>query len=257
MSRGLFAVVFCLFALVPTAHAKKFTAESTAMRVPAPSTAGQAATILVLENRADVLSGDKKETFEGVSRELYGIPVARETNDHTAMSAYLGQRLRVGFQNAGYAASYVVARKGTAVGDAIQSIEPTAGGLVFVLDMRDWHYDFGGFKPSFLYDVTVSVYDGQKHLMAQKDFGGTELMPTDDHHWMSFKQRYAQLYQTIFDRVFATPDIKLALEGKPSLASVAKGTVEERLERLKAMFDQNLIDAETYEREKQRIVGEL
>ena len=245
-------VLICLLAM-PAAQAAKLTPQTTAMRVPtAPPGDSKSASILVIENREEVLEGDKRESYEGVSRELYGIPLPRVTNDETTMAAYLGQRLKIGFDRAGYNATFVDSPKASKVEDRIDALEVGANTLIFVVDMRDWHYDFGGFKPSFLYDVTVYVYGDEKQLLAKKDFSGTELMPKGG--WKHFKVRYAELYQTIFDRIFDTSEIKQALDGK---ASTTRGTIEQRLTQLQNLLDQGLIDQAAYDREKARIISEI
>lgn len=255
MSKVASALFLAFLLAAPVAQAAKLTPETTAMRVPTASVSGKAVNVLVIENRAEVLEGDKRENYEGVSRELYGIPVPRATKDESAMAAYLGERLKIGFQRAGYNAAFIASPKGSKVEELISRTEATPDGMQFVIDMRDWHYDYGGFKPSFFYDVTVYVYGANKQLLAKKDFTGEDFMPTGG--WKHFKLRFAELYQTIFDRVFETAEIKQALDGKASLASTEKGTVEERLAQLQRLLEQGLIDGATYEREKQRIVGEI
>lgn len=238
-----------------SASAAKLTAESSAMRAPAPATPGQHAYVLVLENRTEVMEDGKKENYEGVSRELYGIPIPRATVDKTPMNQYLGERLRVGFQNAGWQATYQPSSKGAKAEALVPPLEMATGGLALVVDMRDWNYDFGGFSPEFAYDVTLSVYDHHKTLLARSDFKGIDPMPTGG--WKHFKQRYAQLYQTLFDRFFADPGIAAALQGKATLATAATGTVEDRLRKLRSLLEQGLIDQVTFDREQQRITAEL
>ena len=238
-----------------SASAAKLSAESSAMRAPAPATPGQHAYVLVLENRREVMEDGKKENYEGVTRELYGIPIARATADKTPMNQYLGERLRIGFQNAGWQSSYQPSAKGTRADALVQPLEMQKDGLALVVDMRDWNYDFGGFSPEFAYDVTLSVYDQQKTLLARREFKGIDPMPTGG--WKHFKKRYAELYQTLFERFFADPDIAAALRGTPTLASVAAGTVEDRLRKLHSLLDQGLIDQVTFDREQQRISAEL
>ena len=237
------------------AIAAKLTPEATAMRVPASSSLQQQPIDLtVIDNRPYVLNGDKGEDFEGVSRELYGIPVSRGTHDGNTMAAYLGERLRIGFANAGYKPVYQTSPKGVYREATAQTI--SRNGAAFVVDLRDWRYDFGGFRPSFKYDITVSVYDAQRKLLATQDFAGMDLMP-QTKGWKSFKYRYAELYQTIFDRVFEAPSILGGLQGQASLPPAGKGSVEERLVRLRQLLTDGLIDPPTFEREQQRILGEI
>jgi len=233
----------------------KIKVEEYAMRAPPPPAPAAPINILVFENRSEVLSGDKRETFEGVTRELYGIPIARNTPDNQPMSAYLGERIRLGFQASGWTATYIPTAKAAEVERAVQSLDLPDGALALVVDMREWNYDFGGFTPEQDYDVTVSLYDSRKRLLAKRDFKGVDPMPTGG--WKHFKRRYSELYQTLFDRFFADADIAAALQGRASATTKTPGTVEERLRALKDLFAQGLIDQATYEQEQKRIASEL
>jgi hypothetical protein len=249
------ALLACLAPM--TGHAYKLTPESTAMRVPPASTAGQAVTIFVLDHRPYVTSGAKPETFEGVSRELYGIPIDRDTHDDTRMADYLGRRLDIGFDRAGYAATYVPAPK-AGQAEALLAAQPVpAGGWYFVVELRDWRYDFGGFRPSFKHDTEVRVFNAEGVLLAREIFGGMELMPQTPG-WKSFKTRYAELYQNIFDKIFSAPAIAGGMAGTSTLpASAQPETVETRLARLRKLLEDGLINQDAHDREQARILGEL
>lgn len=218
------AALALVFAFVSCpVHAYKLTPQATAMRVPSSSVPGNRIDVLVLDNREEVLEGDKREDYEGVSREFYGVPVPRATNDGSTMAAYLGERLRIGFERAGYASAFIPSGKGARPEDRIASLD-MGQARAFVVDMRDWHYDFGGFKPSFYYDVTVLVFDRDHHLLASKDFKGEDFMPTGGLKY--FKTRFAELYQTVFDRIFATEEIHRALQDQASVADPAAPATE-------------------------------
>ncbi|MBF6025372.1 hypothetical protein [Lysobacter niastensis] len=250
------ALTFALAIASPAAMAVKLTAEGTAMRVPITSAAAQPIGLTVIDNRPYVLNGDKREDFEGVSRELYGIPISHGTHDGSTMSAYLGERLRLGFATAGFKPVYHVTPIGSSVDTGMHAMPLATDGLAMVVNLRDWRFDFGGFRPSFKYDITVSVFDAQKKLLATEDFAGMDLMP-QTKGWKSYKYRYAELYQMIFDRVFAVAAIHDGLQGKASLPATGKGPLEERLARLRQLMTDGLIDQATFDREQQRILGEI
>jgi hypothetical protein len=236
----------------------KIKVEEYAMRAPPPPTAAAPINILVLENRSEVLSGDKRESFEGVTRELYGIPIARNTPDNQPMSAYLGERIRLGFQSSGWTATFLPTAKGAESARAVQALDLPQGAVALAVDLHEWNYDFGGFTPEQQYDVTLSLYDSQKRLLATRDFKGVDPMPTGG--WKHFKRRYSELYQALFDRFFADADIAAALQGRAAAittAAPATATVEDRLRALKDLLGQGLIDQATYEQEQKRIVSEL
>lgn len=256
MFRHVLVLVTLLFvAAAPPGHAAELSPESSAMRVPPLTGPARKVVIFVIDNRPFVLDGDKQESFEGLSRELYGIPIPRATNDRSTMATYLGERLRIGFQRANYEATYLPSPKGSLLGDRLRAQEAGNPDLFFVVDLKDWHYDFGGFKPSFDYDVSIQMYDDKRRLLAGQTLAGNELMPTGG--WKHFKVRYAELYQTIFDRIFALPAITAALRGDGVSGTVVSATIEERLARLRKLLADGLIDQATFEREQQRVLGEI
>lgn len=232
------------------------TPETTAMRVP--HRAGQnvkSVKIVVAENRPYVVSGDKSERFEGLTREVYGIPISRETNDGKTMSRYLAERLKVGFDRSGFNAAILDVPKG----QNVSNLKSIGGGsntdLTFFIDMRDWRYDMGGFRPSFKFDITILIYAKDKGVIAQEDFSGVERMPTGG--WKHFKSRYAELYQTIFDSIFLSERIANGLRGEGNIPPLEGPSAEERIKRLQSMVEDGLITSEEMDREKRRILNEI
>jgi len=82
--------------------------------------------------------------------------------------------------------------------------------------------------------------------------------------WKHFKRRYAELYQDVFDRFFASPAILAALSGEktqtvpaPPEASSPTGTIEERLAALAELFEKGLIDEPAFRAQQDRILSEL
>lgn len=221
MSRSIAALAVAAALVSAPASAYKLTPEETAMRVPATTVPGTRIDLLVIDHREDVLSGDEKESYEGMSREFYGVPVSRKTLGGVPLATYLGERLRIGFERAGYAARFEPSPPGSVPQTRVNSI--AAGqAQALVVDMRDWHYDYGGLRPSFFYDATVLVYDREHHLLASRDFRGEDTM--SPLGWKDFKTRFAELYQNLFDRIFATDEIRRALEAGASATGAANDT---------------------------------
>lgn len=208
MTRFIVACAVVLALASTPARAYRLGAESTAMRVPSATTAGRPIDVLVLDNRADVVNGDRHDNYEGVSRQNYGIPVAERTYDRTPLASYLGERLRIGFERAGYAPRFVPSPPGSTP-DAFIGSMAAQPARAFVVDLHDWHYDYGGLRPSFFYDVTVLVYDARHQRVASQDFKGEATIALLG--WKDYKTRYAELYQTVFDGIFAAEAIHRAL----------------------------------------------
>ncbi|SEM19481.1 hypothetical protein SAMN05428989_3330 [Pseudoxanthomonas sp. GM95] len=251
--RGLLAAA--LFIAAAPAIALKLNAADYAVPVPRTATP-QDAHITVIDQRPYVLDGSSNESYEGVSRELYGIPISRDTADKSPLATFLGKRIEIGFQQAGYTPHYLASRKGTSLADAVGAFE--GGGERIVLTLREWQYDQGGFNPTFDYDATIDVFDASGTHLVSRVLKGTESMPKGG--FKHFKRRWSELYQTILGRAFAEHDVVLALQGQSTLAPAADAetaTVAERLSKLKALRADGIIDDATFEREQARILQAL
>ena len=244
------------------AFAAKIVAEDYAMRVPAAATAGTDIRLTLIDSRPYVLEGDSDESYEGMTRELYGIPISRNTSDGTPLASYIGERLRIGFERAGYSATLVPSLKGSTAAERSRALAHDGPGLLMVITLREWSYDQGFASPEFTHDVTLDTYDAQGNWLATQDFQGTDAMPKGG--WKHFKRRYAELYQDVFDRFFASPAILAALAGErtdtvpaPAAPEAPAQTMEERLAALTDLLEKGLIDESAFEAQQQRILSEL
>ncbi|MBJ6980905.1 SHOCT domain-containing protein [Luteimonas sp. MC1572] len=244
------------------AFAARIVAEDYAMRVPAASTPGTDIRITLIDSRPYVLDGDSDESYEGMSRELYGIPISRNTADRTPLAMYIGERLRLGFERAGYSATLVPSPKGTAAAERSRAMSHDGPGLLMVITLREWSYDQGFASPEFTHDVTIDSYDAQGDWLATQDFKGVDPMPRGG--WKHFKRRYAELYQDIFDRFLASPVVLAGLAGErtetvpaPAAPATPSQTIEARLAALKELRESGAIDESAYQAQQQRILSEL
>ena len=244
------------------AFAAKILAEDYAMRVPPAATAGTDIRITLIDWRPYVLDDDSDESYEGMTREVYGIPISRHTSDGTPLASYIGERLRIGFERAGYTATLIPSPKGTTAADRSIAMAHDGSGLLMVITLREWSYDQGFARPEFTHDITIDTYDAQGEWLATQDFQGTDPMPTGG--WKHFKRRYAELYQDVFDRFFASPVILTSLAGErtdtvpaPPAPQVPAQTIEERLTALTGLLEQGLIDEDSFKAQQERILSEL
>lgn len=244
------------------AFAAKIVPEDYAMRVPAATKAGTDIRITLIDNRPYVLDGDSDESYEGITRELYGIPISRNTSDRTPLASYIGERLRIGFERAGYSATLVASPKGTQAAERSLALSHDAPGLLMVITLREWSYDQGFASPEFTHDVTLDIYDAQGNWLATQDFQGVDPMPRGG--WKHYKRRYAELYQDIFDRFFASPVILAGLAGErtetvpaPAVPPAPVQTAEARLAALTELLEKGLIDESAFQAQQARILSEL
>lgn len=243
------------------AFAVKILPEDYAMRVPA-ATNGTDIRLTLIDSRPYVLDDDSDESYEGMTREIYGIPISRHTSDGTPLASYVGERLRIGFERAGYTATLAASPKGSTAAERSRALAHDGPGLLMVITLREWSYDQGFARPEFTHDITIDTYDAQGHWLATQDFQGTDPMPKGG--WKHFKRRYAELYQDVFDRFFASPVLLTALAGErtdtvpaPAAPETPSQTIEERLAALTDLLEQDLIDESAFRIQQERILSEL
>lgn len=259
MSRFFASALLAFAVALPIpAMAVKIDHEDYAMRVPVAQAEGRVVKVTVIDSRPYVLNGESRESYEGMTRELYGIPISRNTADNSTMASYLGERLRIGFERAGFTSTYEASAKGVASQARAEQLAADGTDLIFLVTLREWSYDQGFARPEFTHDVTVDIYSGAGVLLGTEAFAGVDPMPTGG--WKHYKRRYAELYQDIFDRVFASQDMVAGLAGE-STVSVPKlpaaPSIESRLEALGNIHAQGLIDEETFRAQQARILLEL
>lgn len=250
------ALILLLFCSVGAARAVQIDAADYAMRVPPAAQSGQRVAISVIDSRPYVLSGESSESYEGMSREVYGIPISRETSDRKTMALYLGERLRIGFERAGYLPALVAAPKGSRPSMVAEGLASLAG-RAFVVELREWSYDMGFAKPSFTYDITVNVYSNGE-LLSSTEFSGADPMPKGGRK--HFKKRFAELYPVIFERVFAHPEVAAGLAGRQIEVRGQRAraaSIQDRLEELTRLLDAGSITADEYEAQRTRVLSEL
>ena len=242
-----------------SAAAVKIPADDYPMPVPATQQADTRLQVTVIDNRPYVLNGESVESYEGMTRELYGIPISRNTSDRSPMATYLGERLRVGFNRAGYVATFQASPKGSEPAARAAAMAGSGQERLFVVNLREWSYDMGFVKPQFTHDVTVDVYDGAGTLLSTQDFKGVEPMPTGG--WKHYKKRYAELYQAIFGRIFAAPAVTQGLAGVQTVdaqpGTTPAPTLEARLAKLRDLRQQGLIDEAAFREQEARILSGL
>ena len=132
--------------------------------------------LTVVDNRPFIVSGEKKETNEGIFRGAYGIPFAfegmRKDDEGTPYAARIADILSKALDNAGSTANVIQTPKGSTVETAINGLRAVpfdAGLIVNVLDSR---IDAGGARWSYFFDYEIIVIDHAGTIVSRKKYDG-------------------------------------------------------------------------------------
>lgn len=197
--------------------------------------------IAVLDSRPDVVSGDRKETFIGLTRSLYGIPYAVQTASKKPFAAELANLAARGLKSGGTPPQVVTVSPYSGRQRAIDTLKATSSERLVLIEIRDWWSDTL-IHTDLNYDLSLTVLNGEG-----EELGTTSLV---GHDSIGKRERPERR-----DIPTATNDILLALFGaKPvadafvatatPMASPSQGcTVEQILKMKDAGLTQEQIEA--------------
>lgn len=156
--------------------------------------------------RPYVLSGNKKPSFVGLSRSLYGIPYPVNTKSGNALSDDFGKLIVNSLILKGLDAEFIAIPLRGDVSDFVKQ-NATSGTRVLVFDVAEWKTD-ASFTASIHYNVTLSVYgeSGQKLATVNRkgvDQIGPKVAPG--------RRSLAEVNVDIIGGLLGSPEIKRAV----------------------------------------------
>lgn len=196
--------------------------------------------VAVLDARPDVVSGERKETFIGLSRSLYGIPYPAHTPSKKPFAQDLSSLAVRALRLGGVQAKSVTTSPYKGREGAIQALQASGAERLVLLEMRDWWSDTL-IHTDLHHDVTLTVLNAEGH-----ELGSTSSLGHDE---LGKRQRPERRNVSV-----ATDDIlKTLFSGEAVIASfspdaspVAKAascTVEQILKMKEAGLTQEQIEA--------------
>jgi hypothetical protein len=130
--------------------------------------------IAVLDSRPAVVSGDRKETFIGLSRSLYGIPYPAYTSSKkpfaTDLANLAARSLRLGGTTS---PKVVTVSPYYGRPRAIEALKATSADHLVLIELRDWWSDTL-IHTDLNYDLSLTVLNGQG-----QELGSTSLIGHD------------------------------------------------------------------------------
>lgn len=211
--------------------------------------------VMVLDERPYIVSGDKLKTFVGLSRSQYGIPYDIHTVSNGPLARDLEQALVNGLLNSGILASVVGSRG---------EFNAKGGGDIrklLILTLKEWKSDRYR-QTSFEYDISVVIYNqkgmvlGTNSLKDKKDFpsgvdGGratlTELLGGG-----GIEKAWSGGTDTDTDQIVQKNENQAISEHKSKQAS--NGLYAD-LNELKELLDNGILTQQEFDEQKRKILS--
>src|SRR5918993_156574 len=157
--------------------------------------------IAVLDFREYVKSGNKSESFVGLSRGGFGNPFDVETRSGSALASEMAVAIAASLQRKGAEVQTVMVRPVEGPEGARRELLRTGHHRLLLFTMREWETDTM-FRTGLDFDVTLDVFDGGgkslggSHVSGREVSGGSILSAEkDSQRWFA-----AKVYELLRDK---------------------------------------------------------
>jgi hypothetical protein len=157
--------------------------------------------IAVLDFREYVKSGNKSESFVGLSRGGFGNPFDVETRSGSALASEMAAAIAASLQRKGAEVQTVMVRPVEGPEGARRALLRTGHDRLLLFTLREWKTDTM-FRTGLDFDVTLDVFDGGgkslggSHVSGREVSGGSILSAEkDSQRWFA-----AKVYELLRDK---------------------------------------------------------
>jgi hypothetical protein len=194
----------------------------------------------VLDARPDVLSGDRKETFVGLSRSLYGIPYPAYTKSKQPLAQDLSDLVSRALKLGGTPVKVINPSPFKHREGALKDLQATDAERLILIEVRDWWTDTL-IHTDLHYDLLLTVFNAQGQELGSSSLTG--------HDELGRRQRPERRDETtavndIFTTLFTEKAVAAAFspDAQPT-ARKASCTVDQILKMKEAGLSKEQIEA--------------
>jgi hypothetical protein len=197
----------------------------------------QGATALaVLDARPDVVQGERKETFVGLSRSLYGIPYPAYTRSKKPLAEDFSDLVTRGLKLGGTPVQSIHVSPFSGRAGAIKSLQASGAERLILIEVRDWWSD-SLIHTDLHYDLAFTVLNAQGQELGSSAITG--------HDELGKRQRPERrdvptATNDIFAALFAADAVVAAFS--PDAAPVARTAAGCTVEQILKMKDAGLAE---------------
>jgi hypothetical protein len=125
----------------------------------------------VLDARPDVVSGDRKETFIGFSRSLYGIPYPAHTQSKKPLAEDLSNLFTRALKLGGKPVQSITTSPSGRRQGAVQALQKSGAERLILVEIRDWWSDTL-IHTDLHYDLGLTVFNAQGQELGSSSVAG-------------------------------------------------------------------------------------
>lgn len=194
----------------------------------------------VLDARPDVVKGERKETFIGFTRSLYGIPFPAHTRSKKPLAQDLANLVIPALKSGGASATAVNVSPFQGREGAVQALQASGAERLVLLEIRDWWSDTL-IHTDLHYDLHLAILNAQGQELGSTSVSG--------HDELGKRQRPERrdlptAINDIFATLFSAEAVMAAFSREAAPAATTAGcTVEQILKMKDAGLTQEQIEA--------------
>jgi hypothetical protein len=173
MYTKLIGGVLIAVALSGCAVGQKFSYADSSINVGSVGPAHRAA-VAVLDRREYIMSGEKSESFVGLSRGGYGNPFDVNTKSGTAMSSEMATSITAALRARGLTVQTIVVRPADGPERARQALFRSGSDRLLLFTLDEWKTDTM-MRTGLAFNVTLDVLDGSGASLARAQVSGKEV----------------------------------------------------------------------------------
>jgi len=196
--------------------------------------------LAVLDARPNIISGDRKETFVGFSRSLYGIPYPAHTQSKKPFAQDLSTLASRALKLGGAAPKSLVTSPFKGRQGAVKALQDSGAERLILIEIRDWWSDTL-VHTDLHYDLALTVLNAQG-----QELGSSSLMGHDAVGKRERPERrdLATATNDILASLFTAEQVTAAFgSGATPVAKAASCTVEQILKMKDAGLTEEQIKA--------------
>lgn len=194
----------------------------------------------VLDARPDVVNGERKETFVGFSRSLYGIPYPAHTQSKKPFAQDLSNLVNRALKLGKTPAEVVVVSPFTGRQTAVEALRKSGAERLILLEIRDWWSDTL-VHTDLHYDVALTILNAEG-----QELGSTSAVGHDELGKRKRPERRDVTTATnnILETLFTAETVVASFSPDAAPATKSAGcTVEQILKMKEAGLTQEQIEA--------------
>ena len=197
--------------------------------------------LAVLDSRPDVLSGDRRESFAGFKRSLYGIPHPLHAPGKQPLADYFAHHLARAFELGPATVEIVKVSPFKGSDDAVETLQASGANRLVLLEIRDWWSDTL-VHTDLHYDLKLTVFNAEGQAMGSASSIGHDELGKENR---AERRDFMTAANDILATLFADESIVSAFstDAEPLAAGPATCTVDQILTMKESGLTQEQIEA--------------